>query len=461
MSVEPTSAGSIAAVRRLAPRRPHLSPSLRALVGTVIGSLPGFVLPFALSWRLHAGRLTDAYFLSFAIATFVAGILTNVLEANVVPAATAHRRAGPAALAQFVRRTVTRSVGVAAVAYLPTAAVGYWIVVTRHSWPASEQRLCVALIAIFGIYILATTLTSILDAALYSLGQFFLPTASQCIRTLLPLAFLMLTARSDFGVIFTASLLVGGELARGALLGRILMRAIRTVEGDGSAPPPSRLLATSLPMALSLLVVAASPLIDKVVASPLGTGSVSIVELSEKVFFVPLMAITSSIILVAGTRWARLAQQDPARVAFDFRRSLRPLLYVTAAAMLAVSIAVYLATALSGRYFLGLDSGRFRQLVLLFVAGLPGAVVINHGARLMTALQRTRLLPLFALSAFTVNLAGDILGAHLWGVRGIALASTAFRSLNAALYLWCCCWMLRLTAAPRAAAAESLPFLLR
>lgn len=435
------------------------SASLRALAGTSLGSLPGFLLPFALSWRFHAGRLTDAYFLSFAIATFVAGILSSVLEVNIMPAAAAHKRSGGKSLTSLVRKTIRNSVGIAAVAYIPTALIGIAIVDRQHSWSSSEKTLCIVLIFIFSLYILATAVTSILDGTLYALGQFFVPTLSQGMRTLLPLMFILLTPRNDSGVIFTASLLVGGEIVRGGLLFRLLATKLAAVgAGDGLAAPPSRLLEASLPFALSLLVANGAPLTDKIVASPLGAGSVTVIELAEKVFFVPLVAITSSVVLVAGSRWASLAQDKPEGLSQDYRRTLKRLVALSTAAAVLVGTATTLATLIAGQHFLGLHASQFRALVLIFVAGLPGALIISHGARLMTAMQRTRLLPLFALVAFSGNLGADIVGAHLLGVDGIAFASTLLRYVGAGLYLWTC--SLVLTAAS-SDSPDAVPFLLR
>jgi len=442
--------------------RVHLaSPSVRALVGTSLGSLPGFLLPFALSWRLHAGRLTDAYFLSFAVATFVATILSNVFEVNMIPAAASRMRSGGDSLVAFVRTTIRHSLTIATVAYVPTAIAGIIIVNTRQTWTESQKHLCIILIFIFGIYILATAVTSILDGTLYALKQFFIPTLSQCLRTLLPLVFITVTERNEFGVIFTASLLVGGELLRALCLIKLLRTKARHIQGDGSAAPPSRLLAASVPLALSLMIVTASPVVDKIVASPLGPGSVTVLELAEKVFFVPVMAMSSSVILVAGSRWVARSQGEPNALARDFNRVLKRLIALSILAAVIVGAATTVATVVSGTRFLGLHASQFRVLVLILVAGLPGAVIITQGARLMTALQRTRLLPLFAVSAFGVNLAGDVVGAHYFGVDGIAWASTLFRYVNAGLYLWTCAMLLRTIAAVATPQSARTPFLLR
>jgi len=85
-------------------------PALRALAGTVLGNLPGFALPFLITARIEAGRLTDAYFYAFAIAIFGTAIVALTLENNVVPVAAHHARSGPARFRAFVRGLVVRSV---------------------------------------------------------------------------------------------------------------------------------------------------------------------------------------------------------------------------------------------------------------------------------------------------------------------------------------------------------------
>jgi putative peptidoglycan lipid II flippase len=426
------------------------SASTRALVGTGIGSLPGFVLPFALTWRLGAGRLTDAYFLALALAMFVSGVLGNVLEVNVLPAAIAYKRGGQHRLESFVRRTVAYAAGIACVSYVPVAAVGWAIVTSRHSWTKDEKSLCLTLIAVFAVYIVATAMTSVLDATLYALDGFFASTVSQCIRALLPLAFLVLTSRSTAGVLFTAALLAGGELLRAILLWQLARRRMRGLVADGSAIGPSRLLAASVPSALSLFVVSASPLVDKIVASPLGAGSVTVLELGEKVFFVPFLALSSSIVLVAGARWAHLARDDFHELPRDFKRTLRLVVGLSCISAIGIALVVAGVTLIAGNRFLGLAAGQFRLIVFLFLAGLPGAVVGNQGARLMTALQRTRALPIFAVAAFSVNILSDVIGAHYLGVSGIALASTLFRYGNAALYVVVCSRLVQMVATPDA-----------
>ncbi len=446
---------------RIATKLRNISPSKRALIGTSLGSLPGFLLPFALSWRLHAGRLTDAYFFSFAIATFVATILSNVFEVNMIPAAAASKQSGGNSLAELVRTTIRNSLGIATAAYILTGIVGVVIVNTRHTWTTDQKHLCIVLIFVFSIYIAAIAVTSILAGTLYALGQFFIPTLSQCLRALLPLAFIALTEPNDFGVILTASLLVAGELVRGLILMRVLWAQIPSIVGDGTPTKPSRLLEASVPLALSLLVVTASPVVDKIVASPLGTGSVTVLELAEKVFFVPVIAITSSVILVAGSRWAGLVHHNPSAVTRDYSRTLRRLVMLSVVAAVVVGGVTTLVTIVAGDRFLSLNALQFRVLVLIFLGGLPGALIITLGARVMTSVQRTRLLPLFAISAFTVNLVGDIVGAHFLGVDGIALASTVFRYVNAGLYIWTCALVLRAVSTSPKDGEARVPFLLR
>lgn len=54
-------------------------PALRALAGTLAGNLPGLLLPFLITARVEAGRLTDAYFFAFALVVFGTTIVSLTL----------------------------------------------------------------------------------------------------------------------------------------------------------------------------------------------------------------------------------------------------------------------------------------------------------------------------------------------------------------------------------------------
>ena len=80
-------------------------PSIRALAGTLCGSAPGFVLPFAVAAHFGVGRTSDAYVYALSIATFGLTLSISVLEPNGLPLAQSALQRGPRALRSFAQRT--------------------------------------------------------------------------------------------------------------------------------------------------------------------------------------------------------------------------------------------------------------------------------------------------------------------------------------------------------------------
>ncbi len=92
--------------------------------------------------------------------------------------------------------------------------------------------------------------------------------------------------------------------------------------------------------------------------------------------------------------------------------------------------------ALAGSTFAGAPTDELVTIIALLLAGLPAAFVIAAGARLLASTRTTYLLPWFAVCSLGFNTLFDILGAHWWGVEGIALSSTLYRCVTASLLLF-------------------------
>ena len=111
----------------------------RALLGTVLGSVPGFLLPFAITTKFHVGPLTDAYAFALGVAMFASSLFVGVLQTNVLPILQRLKRVSREA---FVGRVwlIGRQATLAAILLygaLAAAAVFYsvpWVV--RHTVPA-------------------------------------------------------------------------------------------------------------------------------------------------------------------------------------------------------------------------------------------------------------------------------------------------------------------------------------
>ena len=421
---------------------PRVPPAARALLGTVAGSGPGFLLPFAITASVGLSRETDAWFFALALTTFATGLLTIVLEANSLPVAQRELERGRLALAGFLGRTTRQAVVAALASYLVVVLVGAVALELRAGWSTADRTLALVVVMALTPYVVITTCCSVVAAGLYAFGDFFAPMASQCLRALLPIGLLAVAGGGGRGVLVGVALAMAvGEGLRLVLL----RRRVRSRMGGlrkGEAGAPTDLWATALPHALAMVVSAAVPVVDRLVAAPLPTGSVTLIDLGERAFYAPMLAIMSSVVLVAGAEWARIDPADAARLRATWRRALRRGAIASIAAAVAVAAGLEVACALAGDTLAGVPTDALRSVVLIFLVGLPGATAAALGARLLTSTRTTRLLPWFAVGTFGLNLVADLGGAAWLGVNGIAAASTLTRTASAAAYVVVCAGLL-------------------
>jgi putative peptidoglycan lipid II flippase len=433
-------------------------PGVRALVGTVLGSAPGFILPFAIASCLGVGRITDAYVFGLAIAGFGLSLCTSTIEQNVLPVALVHARAGRRSLLAFARKTALQGLFCVAVADLPVVTVGALLLTDHHGWPQWQRHLGIVVILILVLLVTIAGANSALAGCLYAVNDFVLPTTTQSFRAIVPAFGLFVVGRGRTAAELLAVLVVLGELCRTPVLALGLSLRSRRLKVTDEVRPVSSVWRTAGPAALGILMLASNPIIDRTVAAGYGPGSVTMLDLGEKIFFVPVTVVQASIVLVAGVRWGELALKGGPALAQDFRRTMWRGIALACVLAPAIAGASYLGFAILGPNIGGVSSKNVRDIVVFFLLGLPGATVAFLAARLLTATRNTGLLPALAVQAVVVNLVGDLIGGHFLGTRGIALASAVVWGVNAVLLLLVARRVLARRARPAMHLSADLPF---
>lgn len=410
----------------------------RALVGTIVGSIPGFILPFAIALHFHIGRLTDAYAFALSVAVFASGVFTVVLQSNVLPILQRMKHLGRTA---FVKRLQTIAIGSTAVVtllYVVIAGASIFYINHLSHWTAQQHKLLVIITAIFAVFVVASAINSLLSAGLNALDRFLIPAAAQALKALAPLAVIAFVSRDISGLLLIACLVAVGELLQTAFLYMQLTVALRSL--PARQPPKGYakefpLWRVATPHGLSMFIAAASPLVDRGVAASLTAGSVTLIDLGEKVFLVPLTIISSSFVLVAGTHWANITTTNIPKLREHFWRTITRGILVCLVLFTGTCAGLAVFAALVGSTFAGAPTAKIIAIIALLLAGLPAAFIIAAGARLLASTRSTYLLPWFAVCSLGLNSLFDILGARWLGVEGIALSSSIYRCVTALLFL--------------------------
>jgi peptidoglycan biosynthesis protein MviN/MurJ (putative lipid II flippase) len=420
------------------------TPGSRALVGTLVGSSTGFLLPFVVAAHFGVGRVTDAYVFALAIAQFCVAFAATVLEANALPAAGAAMRDGRVALLSFVRRTSYQAVAAVVPVLVIVSGIAYSIASTRASWTPKERNEAVFVLVALVAYVICTALSSVHAGAIYALDDFITPTLTLTLRAALPLVGISWCGRSAASAVALASLISAGELLRTVILRWRLLRLCEPLPSGTRVRAPG-IWNVLAPHALSLIVVGANPIVDRAIASSLPAGSVTLLDLGEKVFYVPLTVIMSSVGLVVGARWASATL--PSELPFELKDAMRRAAMIAVVLAAAIGAAVLAVSYATGPTFAGASTVPLRNVILVLLLGLPGAAVAVIGGRFLTATRQTRALPAFALMSVFTNALLDVVGSKMYGIVGIAAATVIARGLSAVVYMGYCARVARRLAA--------------
>ncbi len=138
----------------------------RALTGTMIGGIPGFVLPIAVIARMHVGRLTDAYAFELGVALFASSLVATALQMNVVPIMQRTKVQGRKTFRTRLSRITLQGAGFAALLYCGFAGVSIIYIDQQTHWSALQHQLVTATAIVLALYVVAVAANSVLSAAL-------------------------------------------------------------------------------------------------------------------------------------------------------------------------------------------------------------------------------------------------------------------------------------------------------
>lgn len=406
--------------------------------GTLVGSALGALLPFLLTRWFSLGRTTDAYFLVWGAVQLAAYVSQAVVESTLLPLCTKALTEGEAKLTAFavaMRRYAFRlGIGLSVVM---VALVG-GVLLPTSTFTADQLAECYRLLVGFLLFPIFTALSSVYSASHYARGRFAQTALTQAFRAvggIVTAAWL----GPRYGITIVAVGVTLGEAVRLLVLQRTMPARRLVRAGAVSRPLPDvtgrTFFSVASPVMLSMAIVTANPLIDKAVAARLQVGSTTVIELAEKLFYIPAVLCSRAVALVSVTVWAKSAGTDDAAVSRDYWRVQRLGVVGTTVLVGAFGLFIVLFKDTVARLLHMSPDVPFESVFLLYIIGLPFALAQSLAGALVITYRRTSFQPPLAVALVVINLVADLVGAHLIGVAGIAASSTIVRMVNAAVFV--------------------------
>jgi hypothetical protein len=396
---------------------------LASAVAAIVGSLPGFTLPFVAALVLSP-RTSDLLLLAVSIAVTQSVIVSSAAELTTV--AEYGRLLGrrleptPAALRAF-RWRVLRFALLLTVVVTPVLAFAY-------SARSTDRGEFVVLVCAVAATPVLAGLGSIISGECVARGAPVVPIAVQAMRSLVPA--LLLLAWPGVPLWLAAAALPVGEATRAGVLAVSRRRLLRA-QADGERTDsiaPHGLLAQATSQGVTQL----GPAVDRVYLSSSGAGAVSSYEMSDRLFYAATQFFTMTFLYRRLAGWARLPTMEPDDGRGLLRRDTRYLGTVLAVLTAGGALACVVGLA-SGLLPQDWTQGFLWGAVVM--VSVPAHAFNVIGTRLLVVARKQHYMVGIAVATAVLNAVCDT-ALYFWiGPIGIVVATVLVRWAMAVVYV--------------------------
>ena len=414
---------------------------------TIGSTVLGFLRDVVIGAVFGAGPSLDAYLVAQGVMNIVLGLISGAMARSITPVVARQSKACSAAGSCSGHRTVdvavTVTMVVLGIAGLVMAIFAAPVVgVLAPGFGPEQTELAVLLTRVVLIATVLVSGTNLLAGVGHAHGRFGWAGAQG-----IPFNIVMIIAAAGFGPRFgVLALAVGfvvGSLAR-LVLQFLPLRSLglRIAPSLDLRDPGFREIARMLPpLLLSSAITNVNQLVDRAVASTVADGAITALSYGWHVVNLPESVIVASL-LVPLYPAIGAAGDDRAELRRLIRRGLQAVLAALApiAAVLIVVAQPVVATLFGYGAFDGDAVDATATALRWYAAGLIALGMSTLFVRASHAVGDTVRPVITAIVAMSVNVVGDLWLGPLWGIRGIALATTASLAVAAALNGW---WLIR------------------
>ncbi len=440
MSIRDLPAAARALLERLT-RSPLLRDAAATTMWNAVGKAVGFLIPVAIAAWYGVSAGTDAFFFSYGALVFLTVIFSVVAQAAIVPFVSEIRTGGRERTEPFVAEVFFSATLVVVVALAALLLVLKPLLPLVTNFQGEGLRLTYVLLLETAPLVVLVTWTSVVTGVMDAYKRFALPAVSPAFRGVVAIAFIF-AFRGKLGLHAVPAGYVAGEAVRVVVLGWCALRMLplRFAAADLKPRLSPRLrsfLRVAARQNLGHLALALNPVVDRIMASWLPAGAVSVLYYADRLYLIPMSLVLSGVLAVVRSHWSEDhygpgGQQLGGRVALALRVGTVPTIAVAVALILLSQPLVRLAFA-RGEF----PPDRVSAVAAawrLYLVGLPPHVLGLLYVQAFLVLKDTRTTMLVSLLMGGLNVALNY--ALMWklGVAGIALSSS-LTSLFALLFL--------------------------
>ncbi len=396
----------------------------------------GMLREMLVAWKFGATGQVDAFVAAFTVYT-----LAVILPASLFPAAATpmfvekNLSLNPSAKRKLIRSMFTLALVASAGLMILLAGLAPWLIkLVAPLFPASSHWTAARLLWVMLPMTPGIMLVNFATAHHNALRRFGFPQTSGIIMNTVIIAFLFMGG--SMGIYALGLGWAVGYLLAGIIL--VLPMALWLGIGSLKSPEVKEFMALSLPLVASMGVDQINSTVDRMFASSLPEGHMSVLYYGWRTFSIPLMFLTAltTVQLTKAAEMTVKGQLVQLR-RFTFGLVAKAALVLVPASLLIAWFAPLIIQLLFQRGEFSQSNAQLTATVLrCYSPALLPLLAIQVCVANLRGMKQMKAVLLATATGAGLNLAGDALLIRPFGAPGLAAASSIAISLNAAFLMW-------------------------
>ena len=404
--------------------------AMRMMLGTFTSRILGLLREVLTAALFGATRQLDAFYVAYTLANLTRQLLAEgALSASFVPIFSRTLADGGKDSARGLAKEALSVLimGGLFVVALGIAFAPAFVSVIAPGFEAAERGLAISLTRAMFPFIMFVSIGALAMGVLNSMGSFFVPAVAPALSNVVYITFLLLTIHHVNIWNLAIAVLLGGAshmLLQWYWCGRMDMRLIPAVPRKNN-PELRSMMTLFLPYAAGLSLNQLNPVINRMLASFLEGGSISVLNYADRVLQLPLGLF---VIAISQAVLPMLSRQDP-KDTVGFRDFIRDALRFNLFVVLPVAAGLFIVSdeLVNLLFYRGAFSKwawhATATALALYGLGLPGMASSTVILRAMYARRMPRAAMAVTGVTVTVNLCASLLFMPAFKYAGLAAAS--------------------------------------
>lgn len=417
--------------------RPIVWDTITTTFWSTLGKIIGFLVPFFIAAWFGVTAETDAFFFVYGLVLFLGGIFASTAESAIV-SYIAEIRSKNEDVAKFVGNVLSTSgLGILALSILFLLAFRIILPLVTKFDSISLKLIYHLLIEILPLSIFLVW-TSVLAGALNTYKKFALSAISPAIRAVICLG-IIFVFKDRLGVHAVVLGYVLGEIVRLIFLAGIIRR-LNIFKLRFYLQFSHKLwdfFRVSSYQIISMVAIGFNPVVDRVMASWLEKGSVSVLYYADRLYMIPVTFMTSGLVIVLLSHWSnRFYDSGAERLRQDVNKAVKRVVFI------ALFISFILIIFSRPLVNIALSRGAFNRAKLpevswvwaCYLLGVTPYIWRQIYVKGLIVMKKTKVLMVCAFYTNLLNIIFNLILMRYFKAAGLALA-TSLVSVFSLVYL--------------------------